>query len=106
MGRSLRYNLLLCLLLLLGSGCVPIRQNGTTHYLVIGFGVVSVNNTNREVAQVIRANALGVMVSNRGMTAGYSATTSVSIKTNENVLIEVKQAPLKPLTVCVPPLSP
>ena len=106
MGRRLRHNLLLCLALLLVSGCVPIRKGGTTHYVVVGFGVVSVNNTNRDVAQVIRANALGVMVSNRGMMAGYSATTSVSTKTNENVLIEVKQAPLKPLTVCVPPLSP
>lgn len=97
---------LLVSVLILGSGCVPFRTNGTTHYLVFGVGVVSVNNTNLDVAQVTRANALGVMVSNRGLTAGYSATTSVSIKTNENVLIEVKQAPLKPLTVCVPPLSP
>jgi len=100
----LRVSLLVSVLLLV-SGCVPLRQGGTTHYLVLGIGVVSVNRTNQAVAEVTRANALGVMASRRGLTVGYAAETSVGIKTNENVVIEVKQAPLKPLSVCVPPSS-
>lgn len=103
MGRTL---LSLVVFVLLGSGCVPIRKNGTTHYLVVGVGVVSVNNTNRDLAQVVRANALGVLVSNRGMTAGYSAETSVSVRTNDNIAVEVSQSPFKSLNVCVPSSSP
>jgi hypothetical protein len=102
MGR-LRFNLLLFALLLVG-GCVPIHKKGTTHYLVFGFGVVSVNSTNRTVATVVRANVIGVVASGRGLKAGYSAETSVSIGTNENIVIEVKQAPFKSLNVCVPSL--
>jgi hypothetical protein len=69
----------------------------------LGFGVVSVNTTNREVAQVTRASVVGVMASEHGVRIGYGADTSVSIKTNENVVVEVKQSPFKPLSVCVPP---
>lgn len=106
MGGSSLSNLLVLCLLLLGSGCVPFHKDGTTHYLVIGVGIVSVNDTNRSAAQVTRANALGVAVTGRGLTAGYLAETSVAIQTNENVVIEVKQSPFKPLSVCVPPSSP
>lgn len=105
MGRSLLFSLLVSVLLL-GSGCVPLRTKGTTHYLVLGVGVVSVNNTNQETAQIVRANVVGFMATERGVKLGYGAETSVSIKTNANIVIEVKQAPFKPLSVCVPPLSP
>lgn len=88
--------------LLLGSGCVPIKRGGTTHYLILGAGIVSVSNTNKEVAQVSRANAIGVMASERGMKLGYGAESTVSIKTNENVVIEVRKAPFGPLKIDVP----
>ena len=98
----LNLNLLAVSLLLLGSGCLPIQRDGTTHYLVLGFGIVSVNNTNTTLAQVSRANALGVLVSNHGVTAGYASESLVCIKTNENIVVEVQQSPFKPLNVCVP----
>jgi len=101
MGR-LRLSVLLGLLLV--SGCVPIHKKGTTHYLVFGLGVVSVNSTNRTVATVVRANAIGVVASGSGMKIGYSAETRVDIKTNENIVIEVNKKPFKSLSVCVPSL--
>lgn len=88
--------------LLLGSGCVPIRSKGTTHYFILGAGVVSVSNTNREVAQVSRASALGFLASDHGVKLGYGAESTVSIKTNENVIIEVRKAPFGSLNVGVP----
>lgn len=86
----------------LSTGCIPIRSKGTTHYLVIGLGVVSVNNTNKEVAHITRANALGVFVSKERFSAGYAAETMVSVKTNENIALEIKQAPFRSLSICVP----
>jgi len=93
---------LFLLLLLLSSGCVPLKTKGTTHYLVLGVGVVSVSNTNREIAQVQRATALGLLASERGVKIGYGAESVVSIKTNENVIVEVRKAPFGPLRVNVP----
>lgn len=90
------------MLLLLCSGCVPIKQKGTTHYLVLGVGVVSVNNTNKEVAGVSRANVVGFMASERGAKLGYATESTVSVKTNENVIVEVTKSPFGPLKVDVP----
>ena len=104
MGRRFLHSLVL-VLFLLGSGCVPFRTKGTTHYLVLGVGIVSVSTTNQVVAQVTRANVVGLMASERGVKIGYGAETSVGIETNANIVIEVKQAPFKPLNVCVPPSS-
>lgn len=99
---ALRLVSLLASVLFLGSGCVPFRSKGTTHYLVLGIGVVSVSNTNKEVAQVSRANAIGLLASERGVKLGYGAESTVSIKTNENVIVEVRKAPFGPLNVNVP----
>ena len=87
--------------LLLGSGCVPIRMNGTTHYLVLGIGVVSVNNTNQYAASVTRANVLGAYVSDHGGGIGYSSEQRMMVSTNEDILIEVSKVPLKPIKVNV-----
>ena len=83
------------------SGCIPIRTNGTIHYLVVGIGVVSVNNTNQYAASVTRANILGGYVSERGGGVGYSSEQKIMVRTNANIDIEVSKVPFKPLKVNV-----
>lgn len=80
-------------------GCIPIRNSGTTHYLVIGIGVVSVNNTNQAVAQVTKANILGGYVSERGAGVGYSAMTRIEVNTNSDMSIEVSSVPFHQVIV-------
>lgn len=87
--------------LLLMVGCIPIRTNGTTHYLVIGLGVVSVNNTNQYAASVTKANVLGGYVSDHGGGVGYSSEQRIMVNTNVNMDIEVSKVPFKPMKVNV-----
>lgn len=101
-----RLTSLLMSVLLMGSGCVPFKSDGTTHYLVIGIGVVSVNNTNKTIAQVTRVSVAGFMASELGVVAGFVSQASIAVKTNENIAIEVQQLPFKPIKVCVPSYSP
>lgn len=78
-------------LLTLVCGCVPFRQNGTTHYLILGVGLVSVNSTNQPVATVVKANVLGIMGSTMPgpkLTVGYAASTVATVATNQNVIVE------------------
>ena len=82
-------------------GCVPIRTKGTTHYLVVGLGVVSVNNTNQYAASVTKANVLGGYVSDHGGGVGYSSEQRIMISTNVNMDIEVSKVPFKPMKVNV-----
>lgn len=88
-------------MLILMSGCIPIRTNGTTHYLVLGVGVVSVNNTNQYAASVTKANVLGGYVSNHGGGIGYSSEQRIMVSTNADIDIEVSKVPFKPLKVNV-----
>jgi hypothetical protein len=83
------------------SGCVPIRTNGTTHYLVVGIGVVSVNNTNQYDASITKATILGGYASENGGGIGYSSKNTIMIRTNVNMYIEVSSAPFKPMKVNV-----
>lgn len=80
------------LALLLAAGCAfPNKEK--THYTVIGFGVVSVNATNRTGANVIRVKSVGLTVSDSPGTkfaVGYLNETTTEIPTNSNVIIEVK----------------
>ena len=87
--------------LILMVGCIPIRTNGTTHYLVLGIGVVSVNNTNQYAASVTKANVLGGYVSEHGGGIGYSSEQRIMVSTNAGMDIEVSKVPFKPLKVNV-----
>jgi len=76
------------------TGCVPFSRNGTRHYLVLGIGIVSVNNTNQTVADITKAHVLGIYGALEpvpGLSAGYVSTTTISVKTNSNVLIDVSK---------------
>ena len=87
--------------LILMVGCVPIRTNGTTHYLVIGIGVVSVNNTNQYSAAVTKTTVLGGYVSENGGGVGYSSKNQIMVRTNANIDIEVMSVPFKSMKVNV-----
>lgn len=93
-----------CALLL--TGCVSFNRGGTTQHVILGFGIVSVNNTNKAVADVIKTQVLGLGFNDSGAGAhfdlGYSSTTVVRVATNQNVVIEVSDVPGKPMTVTVP----
>jgi hypothetical protein len=87
--------------MILMVGCIPIRTNGTTHYVVLGIGVVSVNNTNQYAASVTKANVLGGYVSEHGGGIGYSSEQRIMVSTNASMDIEVSKVPFKPLKVNV-----
>ena len=90
-----------CLILaLLLSGCA--LRSGKQTRLIIGFGIVSVSDTNTNVALVTRTKAIGFSVSDQpGLKfgAGYSSSVVVAVKTNANLLIEVDDRPGEPLKV-------
>lgn len=98
-------------LCLLGTGCYRwTDKQGTCHTLLIGVGVVSVNNTRPEVATVTRTRSLGVTVDSGGLTAGYSARfmTGAMPGTND-VLIEALEEPFNTIKIeiqSVPKTSP
>lgn len=88
------------------AGCITYNRDGTSHHVIIGFGVVSVNNTNQTAATVVKTQILGFGYStDNGPRAavGYSSSTVVKVATNQNAQIEVSNLPLKPLTVNVSP---
>ena len=87
--------------LILMIGCIPIRTNGTTHYLVIGIGVVSVNNTNCFSAIVTKTTVLGGYASESGGGVGYSSQNRIMVNTNADIDIEVKSVPFKSMKVNV-----
>lgn len=83
------------------SGCIPIRSGGTTHYLVVGLGVVSVNNTNQSAAQVTKTTVLGGYASENGGGIGYSSHNRIMVNTNADMDIEVMSMPFKSIKVNV-----
>lgn len=94
--------LFLCLALLLGlTGCCRwTDKSGTRHTLIIGVGVVSVNESKPEAAQVIRANALGITADAGGVTAGLSSRFTTAVPSGaEDVRIEASQKPFAPIKI-------
>lgn len=81
------------------TGCIPIRSGGTTHYVVIGIGIVSINNTNRSVAQITKTTVLGGYASENGCGIGYSSKNNILVVTNSDMEIEVKSMPLRVIKV-------
>ncbi len=90
------------LLLLLGlTGCCHwTDQSGTSHVLIIGIGMVSVNDSKPAAATVTRIRALGVTAAHGGVTAGYSSQFVTAIPAGaEDVRIEASQRPYSPIRV-------
>lgn len=88
------------------TGCVNFNRGGTTHHVILGFGIVSANSTNQAAANVVKTQVIGLGFNDSGAGAhfdlGYGTTTVVSIVTNQNIVIEVSDVPGKPLTVDIP----
>jgi len=88
-------------------GCVSIRgENGTVHYLIVGFGVVSVNDAAGPAVTATKAHVLGISVSDRpspALAIGYSSSTVVTIADGaEDVRVEISQFPGTGLIVDAP----
>lgn len=89
------------------GGCIPIPgKGGVTHHIVIGFGVVSVREGEKDAVVATHVNALGVAISDRpGMKLGVGYTESTVVSVNqgaEDVRIEVSRVPGGPLVVECP----
>lgn len=79
---------LAAMLMTLTTGCV-VHQNGVARHVVIGFGIVSVPQTN-SVAQITRVKAVGVYAGPGSFNVGAVSQLTANIETNANVIIEVK----------------
>jgi hypothetical protein len=88
-------------------GCVSIPgKNGTVHYLIVGFGVVSVNDVVGSAVTATNAHVLGISFSDRPSAAlaiGYSSSTVVTVADGaEDVRVEISQIPGRGLIVEAP----
>ena len=95
--------MLLCLIGLWAAGCSYHDGYGTRHTLILGFGIVSVNSTNKNLATVTKITGIGF----NGNTSparggiGYFNSTTVEVKCNTNLAIEIDQKPGSPILVDV-----
>jgi hypothetical protein len=86
---------------------VPIPAGGgTTYHLILGFGVVRVNDANPSAAVVTDAQSFGLVVSDRPgikLGLGYASSSVVSVPTEaKDVCVEVSRQPWGPLRVEAP----
>jgi hypothetical protein len=79
----------LCALLL--TGCISYKAGGTRHYVVLGFGVVSVG-TNAPTVTVVKSTIIGFGASalpSSKCTVGFANSVTVVASTNQNVIVEI-----------------
>ena len=72
-------------------GCSHTDQSGVRTHLIIGFGLIRVGSTNEAAGSVLNVKALGLHAGSGNATIGWVSQTSVAIKTNSNVLLEIKR---------------
>jgi hypothetical protein len=103
------YSMLLLLfsLLIFFSGCISIPgKNGTKHYLIVGLGIVSVNDSQIPAVIATDAHTLGISISDQPglkLAVGYSSSTVVSIPDEaDDVRVEVSKIPGSPIVIDVP----
>lgn len=85
------------------SGCIAIPgKGGTKHYVIVGFGIVSVNES-EEAVTATQAHSLGISISDRPglkLGIGYTSSTVVTVAPGaEDVRVEVSKRPGGPLIV-------
>ena len=97
---------------LLCNCAVPVKvsESGTKHFLVVGVGVVSVNDSEEGVV-AFRQNNLGLSLSDHGagqkLGLGYSSGKVVAVSPkSKNVLVTVEDRPLGDLSVEVETINP
>lgn len=94
--------LLFCQVLLISlPGCCHWTDSaGTRHNLVLGFGVISVNESKPTAVKVTRATIVGLGTDDRGATVGYSSRFSTEVMAGaEDVRIEASQRPFAPIKI-------
>jgi hypothetical protein len=104
---SFRLNfVLVCAIALGSSGCsgIPIRSGETTHYVIVGIGVVSIPSAAEQTdVRVSRMHVLGLsLVDQPGLrfALGYASGTAVAVPADaEDVRVEVSQRPFGELRV-------
>ena len=89
------------------SGCsIPLKSKESIHYLIIGFGVVSVPKGNEEKAiQASSSKSLGIIVSNQPdikLGLGYTSNNTVLVGDGaKDIRTEISQRPFGPLVIKV-----
>jgi hypothetical protein len=76
-------------------------ERGTQHYLIIGLGMVSLNEKDNAVLAT-RLNSIGISLSNRPdlrFGLGYTSSLVVSIVPYADTLVELSQSPGDPITI-------
>ena len=95
----------LALLSALSACCLPPYKDtdGTTHHIVIGFGVVSVHEPDNKAVVTTKTEAIGLSISDQAglkFGLGYSSGTVVTVADGaEDVRVEVSQRPWHPFIV-------
>jgi hypothetical protein len=87
-------------LLALAAGCSTTGKDGTRHYIVIGFGLVSVNTTNLASAEVYKMQVLGISASDMPgvrLNMGYASSLVVLVPANNSAILEISDGPFSPL---------
>ena len=93
--------ILLSLIALGGTGCLAwTDKSGTHHMVVVGLGVMSVNNSKPTAASVTRLQMLGLAAGEEGVVAGYSSRFTTAVPDGaEDVRIEASQRPFAPIKI-------
>ncbi|GAB6142150.1 hypothetical protein JCM14076_28790 [Methylosoma difficile] len=85
---------------LIVAGCSWTDNSGTYHQLIIGLGIVSVNQANPTAATVTSTKSLGLSADKNGLVAGYLSSFITSVPSNaEDVRIEASQKPFAPIKI-------
>jgi hypothetical protein len=94
---------ILCLIIAGGTGCCSwTDKSGTRHVLIVGVGIVSVNDSTPTAATVTRAHALGLTADQGGIAAGYSSSFTTAVPAGvEDVRIEASQHPFASINIVV-----
>jgi len=92
---------------LLASCAIPVKDNSETlHYMVVGFGVVSIPAVQQSLAvQAVKSQILGVGISNQpgiSLSIGYASNLITKIPEDaEDIRVELSDRPGGPVIVDV-----
>jgi hypothetical protein len=86
------------------SGCsgIPIDDGATRHYVIVGFGVVSVPKQPASTVHVSKVQALGLTVADQPglrVALGYASGMVAAIPPDVDVRLEVSDQPFGPVTI-------
>lgn len=89
---------------ILSSCALPVRSNDdTTHYVILGFGVVSVHENSKDAIVATDTRDVGLCITDRPgvkVQVGYLASTVVSVADGaKDVRVEASRLPFGSLTV-------